>query len=125
MNQTSKNNFRFRLLNKTLVVIDWANVYGWFKDLGWIIDVQKLFNHLSSYPEVIDKRFYFGVESGNLKSENFKTRIQAIGFNLVSKEVKFVPVSLDKSHFKLLIKELFDVLDGMKTTNSKIATQLY
>jgi hypothetical protein len=27
------NEFRFKLKGKTIVLIDWANVYGWFKKL--------------------------------------------------------------------------------------------
>jgi len=26
---------RSRLKDKTLVLIDWANVYGWFEELNW------------------------------------------------------------------------------------------
>jgi hypothetical protein len=32
------NEFRFKLKGKTIVLIDWANVYGWFKKLKWEID---------------------------------------------------------------------------------------
>lgn len=131
MNRPDTEQFRFRSLAKTLVIIDWANVYGWFSDpksrnyLGWKIDLQKLFDYLSKYKEIFDQRFYFGVEAGKDWSEELQTKIQSIGFNLQSKEVKWVPVSLEKSHFKKIIKELFDVLDGIKTTNSEIATKLY
>jgi uncharacterized LabA/DUF88 family protein len=126
-----KQNFKFQLSGKTLVIIDWANVYGWFSDprsknyLGWEIDVKKLFDHLSIYPEIYDKRLYQGIENGNKRSESFGIEAKSIGYNLISKEVKWVPVSLDKSHFKKVIKELFDVLDGIKNTNSDIATRLY
>jgi len=131
MNKSRIEQFRFRSLGKTLVIIDWANVYGWFSDpksrnyLGWKIDLQKLFDYLSGYKEVVDKRFYFGVETGKNWSEELQAKIKSIGFDLRSKEVKWVPVSLEKSHFKKVIKELFDVLDGIKITNSEIATKLY
>ena len=131
MNKPHVEQFKFRSLGKTLVIIDWANVYGWFSDpqsrnyLGWKIGLQKLFDYLSGYKEIVDKRFYFGVETGKSGSEEFQTKIQSIGFDLRSKEVKWVPVSLEKSHFKKVIKELFDVLDGIKITNSEIATKLY
>lgn len=123
--------FKFRLLNRALVVIDWANVYGWFSEpkskkyLGWKVDHKKLFDYLSRYEEIIDKRFYFGVEEGKEWSEKFKEEIESIGFNLQAKAVKWVPVSLGESHFKKVVKELFDVLDGVKITNSEIATKLY
>ena len=131
MNEPSKEQFRFRLPDKTLVVIDWANVHGWFSDpssknyLGWRIDLQKLFDYLSGYKEITDKRFYFGIEVGNSWSEELQEAIKSIGFSLQSKEVKWVPVSLEKSHFKRVIKDLFDVLDSIKITNSEIATKLY
>lgn len=126
-----KQEFRFKIYGKTLVIIDWANVYGWFADpksktyLGWRVDAKKIFDYFSGYPGITDKRFYFGVEIGKEWSEKLKNDIEEIGFNLLSKEVKWVPVSLDKSHFKNLVKELFNVLDGIKNTNSNIAKKLY
>lgn len=117
-------NFRFKLCGKTLVIIDWANVYGWFETLKWEIDPKKLFTYLSAYSEIYDKRLYHGVEVGNYKSEKFKQNVETIGFVHTSKEVKWVPVSLNRSHFKKIIKELFDVLDSIKKANSDIATML-
>ena len=63
--------------------------------------------------------------SNSPSSEKFKVDVETIGFAHNSKEVKWVPVSLNRSHFKKIIKELFDVLDGIKKTNSEIATKLY
>lgn len=123
--------FKFKLSGRTLAIIDWANVYGWFSNpnsityLGWEIDLQKLFDYLSGYKEIHDQRFYFGVETSKEWSKKLHNNAEAIGFNVQSKEVKWVPVSLDKSHFKKLVKELFDVLDGVKNTNSSIAEKLY
>ena len=131
MSDPVKEKFRFKLNGKTLVVIDWANVYGWFSDpksknyLGWEIDIKRLHEYLSSYQEIFDKRLYQGIEVGNGRSEDFGTEVKSVGFNFVSKEVKWVPVSLNKSHFRKLIKELFNALDGIKNTNSGIATKLY
>lgn len=117
--------FKFKLRGKTLVIVDWANVYGWFKDLGWEIKPKKFFNYISSYSGIINKRFYFGIEEGNKKSENFNNEISKIGFEVCSKFVKWVPVSLEKSYFKNLIRELFNVLDNIKNTNSAISGKLY
>lgn len=123
--------FKFKLSGRALAIIDWANVYGWFSNpnsityLGWEIDLKKLFDYLSDYREIHDKRFYFGVETSKEWSKKLHDNAEAIGFNVQSKEVKWVPVSLDKSHFKKLVKELFDVLDGVKNTNSSIAEKLY
>lgn len=127
----SSEPFRLKLQGRTLVLVDWANVYGWFSDpksrsyLGWKVDSQKLFAYLASYPEVFAQRIYFGVEPGKQWSEVLQDTFRTIGFDLQSKEVKWVPVALDKSHFKKIVRELFDVLDGIKNTNSEIATKLY
>jgi uncharacterized LabA/DUF88 family protein len=120
-----KKDFNLKLNGKTLAIIDWANVYGWNKSLKWSIDVKKLFEYLSSFPEVFDKRLYYGIETGKAYSEEFNAEALQTGFNVISKEVKFIPVSLDKSHFKKIIKELFDVLDNIKIANSDIASKLY
>jgi len=131
MNKPQVEQFRFRLLSKTLVIIDWANVHGWSSDpksrscLGWKVDPVQLFEYLGTYPEIFDKRLYFGVDEDRDWSKELKKTFESIGFNMQSKEVKWVPVSLDRSHFKKLVKELFDVLDGIKKTNSEIATKLY
>ena len=114
-----------KLKGKTLAIIDWANVYGWFEKLKWEIDPKKLYNYLKSYPEIYDIRFYFGIEKNNKKSEEFHEEIKNIGYTLTSKEVKWTPVSLEKSHFKELVQQLFNVLDTTKITNTKISDGLY
>lgn len=116
--------FRFKLKGKTIVIIDWANVYGWFEKLKWEIDPKKLYDYLKSYSEIIDIRFYFGVEKGNKKSEEFQKKTRKIGYTLISKELKWVPVSLDKSHFRKFLQELHKISDNLKASNSEIAKQL-
>lgn len=124
--------FRFQLQGRTLVMIDWANVYGWFSYpksrnyLGWEIDPRRLFEYLTTYEEIFDKRLYHGVEQGNKRSEDFGLEIKNIGFNFIEKEVKWAPVFLnEENHFKIVVKKLFDVLNDVKTTNSDISTKLY
>lgn len=107
-----------KLSGKTLAVIDWANVYGWTKKLKWQVNVQKLFDFLKSYPEIFDIRFYFGVEKNNEKSEKFQKEVVGIGFNLISKEVKWVPVILEQSHFKNILKELKEIFQNWQEPHS-------
>lgn len=116
--------FNFKLKGKTLVFIDWANVYGWFKKLKWQVDEKKLFKYLKSYPQIKEIRFYFGFEKGNKKSEEFQKEIKKIGYNLVSKELKWVPVSLDKSYFKKISNKILKIADSIETSNSDIAKLL-
>ena len=124
--------FKFKLRANTYVVIDWANVYGWFSDpssktyLGWEIDPKKLFEYLKSYTEISDINFYYGVEPLKQKSVDFKNHIETIGYAHKSKEVKWVPAALETTaHFKPLVHKLFDVLDNVKNTNSTISNRLY
>lgn len=68
--------------------------------MKWEIDPKKLYDYLKSYSEIYDIRFYFGIERGNKRSEKFHEEIKGIGYNLISKEVKWVPVDLKITHFK-------------------------
>ena len=119
------NNFKLKIKKRTLLVIDWANVYGWSQTLKWDVSPQKLFNFFNR-PKVIDKRFYYGVEVGQKKSEDFKTEIESLGFTSIFKELKWTPVLLEnQTHFKKIVKDLFNVLDNVKNTNSDISNKLY
>lgn len=97
--------FKLKLRGKTAVFIDWANVYGWRKSLKREVSSQKLFKYLKSYKEIKEINFYFGVDR-HLKSKEFLSKVKKIGFNVVSKDVKYIPVSLDSSHFKNVAREI-------------------
>jgi hypothetical protein len=132
MNNQAGEKFRFGLRGRTLVMIDWANVHGWFSRpqsksyLGWKVDPRRLFEYLGTYTEVGDKRLYHGIEYGDKRSENFGVDISATGFTFITKEVKWAPVYLnEEGHFRVVVKKLFDVLDSIKVTNSDISTKLY
>jgi hypothetical protein len=114
----------FKLKGKTLVCIDWANVYGWFVDLGWRIDPQKLFKYLTSYPEITDILFYYGKDS-TAESAKFLQQIKNIGFTLRTKDVKMVPINLDKSHFKRIFHQIQLLLEKAKAANSQMSNKLY
>jgi uncharacterized LabA/DUF88 family protein len=126
MNEQHKK-FRFKLRGKkTLVVVDWANVYKWHESLGQKINLQKLFNYMNQYTEVFDQRFYHGYYENEQWTKDIITTAEEAGYSVISKEGKWVPVYLNKqSHFKNIVKKLFDVLDNNKYTNSEIGTKLY
>jgi uncharacterized LabA/DUF88 family protein len=116
---------KLKIKKDTLLIVDWANVYGWKKSLNWEVCPKKLFHYLDR-PKIIDKRLYHGVEKRQTKSEAFKGDMETLGYTVVSKEVKWTPVELDKqNHFKKIIKRLFNVLDNIKQTNSEISVELY
>src|ERR1035438_9111829 len=55
------------LTDRTIVYIDYANVRGWSKRLGWSLDLRKLKDLLDSFG-VIEVRFYFGTYVGQDRS---------------------------------------------------------
>lgn len=110
--------FRLKLKGKTAVFIDWANVYGWNKHRQKLIDPRKLYNYLTSYKEVSDIRFYYGLDK-HPKSKQFLKRAKRIGFSVVTKDVKYIPVSLDSSHFRQLAREVKNSLTSIKNLDPK------
>lgn len=117
-NQKEKQ-FKFWLKGKTLACIDWANVYRWKDALGWAVDPRKLYSYLGSYPELKSNlRFYFGTDK-HPKSKKFLQDMEATGYKVVTKEVKYVPVTLDKSHFKALIFGLKETITKLKGLDPK------
>jgi hypothetical protein len=119
------SNNPIKLKSNTFVAIDWSNVYNWHDNLDWEIDPQKLYNYINGLPNILGINFYFGQDDTNKKTDGFHDLIEKIGYNLVSKEVKWIPVCIEKSHFKKVIKDLFDTLDDVKNTNSEISNKLY
>lgn len=104
----------FYLHEKTLAVIDWANVYGWSDKQKWRVDPKKLYRYLKLYTEIQEIRFYFGVEIGNYQSEKFQKEIKGMGYVLVSKGVKRVPVILEKSYFRDLYQDILKTIATIK-----------
>src|SRR3990167_7982936 len=108
-----QKNFSLRLKGKTAVLIDWANVHGWSSSLKKEVDPQKLFDYLKTYSQIKDISLYFGQDK-NPKSEKFLNEMEQIGFRVVTKEVKYIPVSLDTSHFNSLYKEIKESLSTVR-----------
>lgn len=111
-------NFSLKLKGKTAVFIDWANVYGWKKSLKREIDPKRLFKELKHYHQIKEISLYCGLDK-HPKSKEFIDDCRQIGFNIVSKNVKYIPVSLDSSHFKDLAKEVKDSLSLIKNLGTE------
>lgn len=110
--------FRLQLKGKTAVFIDWANVYGWNKQRQKLLDPRELYTYLKRYKEVNNIRFYYGLDK-HPKSRQFLKKVKSIGFSVVTKQVKYIPVSLDSSHFRQLAKEVKDSLAAIKNLDPK------
>lgn len=96
--------FRFHLQGPTIVLIDWANVFNWFRGGKFELDPQRLFDDLKKYPNV-EKIFIFVGEDEHEKSKEFLQRVQKIGFEVVTKKVKYMRLSIEKSPFWSEIKK--------------------
>lgn len=82
---------------KTNVYIDYANVLGWEGKLGWRIDLRRLKQFLDSFAAINSVNFYYGTLNGDARSEDLIKNIQGYGYNLKTKPVKIMRLSLDIS----------------------------
>src|ERR1035438_6058224 len=82
------------LTDRTIVYIDYANVRGWSKRLGWSLDLRKLKDLLDSFG-VIEVRFYFGTYVGEDRSQRFMTFVHKCGYRVRTKPVKIMRLSID------------------------------
>ena len=90
--------FRFHLQGETLVLIDWANVFNWLRGKKWEIDPKALYDYLREYTEV-DRICLFAGEDDHPKSIAFLEECRKIGFEVITKKVKYVHASIDRSPF--------------------------
>lgn len=84
------------LKGKTCVFVDWANVYNWKDELKKKVDPKKLFTYLKTYPEIKQIRFYFGNDTTHPASKDFLKKVKDIGYQVITKEVKFLKVYNDE-----------------------------
>jgi uncharacterized LabA/DUF88 family protein len=82
------------LSSQTIVYIDFGNVRGWNKRLGWQIDLKKLKSLFDSFG-IIEARFYFGTYPGDLGSQRFMTFVHRTGYKVRTKPVKIMQISID------------------------------
>lgn len=112
-----------KLKGKAAVFIDWANVYGWKKSLKKEVEPEKLFSYFKKYPDVKEINFYYG-EDKHPKSKEFLNKMKKIGFRIISKEVKYIPVNLDASHFHDIAKEVRTSLTAISTLKTEEVEKL-
>ncbi len=84
----------FALKGKTLVLIDWANVFHAQRKNGWNVDTRKLFSLFKDHQEVQDIVLFHGTDE-HAKSASFLKAQSTIGYRIVTKAVKKVPVTVD------------------------------
>lgn len=72
------------------VFIDAANILYSQHTLGWEIDYQKLLRYFKKNYLFQKAYFYSGKDSRNTKQEQFFSRMRRFGYNVVTKEVKWI-----------------------------------
>lgn len=121
--QSANSKKLFKLKGKTLVCVDWANVFGWQTTLGWSVNPRKLYFYLKKYKEIDEVRFYFGTDK-HPKSKEFIRKMCSVGYSVVTKRVKYVPVSLDGSYFKKTFLEMKQSISELRGLDAKDAEKL-
>lgn len=77
---------------KTLVLIDYANFKASAKYLNKKVDLKKLYSYLNKLDNVAEVNFYYGIDPRNPKSANFIKSLAKTGYEVVTKEVKYIKV---------------------------------
>jgi uncharacterized LabA/DUF88 family protein len=110
--------FRFHIQGKTLVLIDWANVFNWLRGKKWEIDKKALYDYLREYKN-IDRICLFAGEDDHPKSKAFLEECRQIGFEVITKKVKYVHASVENSPFWKTLEEIVPSkkLDKIKETD--------
>ena len=82
---------------KTNVYIDFANVKPWATKLGWHVEPKRLKQFLDSFDTIISIKFYQGTLEGDAESEGFVRDVKSFGYDLKTKPVKIMRLSIDVS----------------------------
>lgn len=86
---------------KTNVYIDYANVRPWAVKLQWHIELKRLKQLLDSFDTISAVKFYNGTLIGDKHSEQLMHEIQNFGFEVKTKPVKIMRLSIDVSSIPL------------------------
>jgi uncharacterized LabA/DUF88 family protein len=79
------------------VYIDYANVRPWAKKLGWRVDLKRLKQLLNSFDTVKEVKFYHGTLVGDSMSESMIKNTREYGYDVKTKPVKRMKLSVDVS----------------------------
>ena len=82
---------------RTNAYIDFANVRPWATKLGWHVDVKRLKQFLDSFDSINSIKLYQGTLTGDAESEQFVRDVKSYGYDLTTKPVKIMKLSIDVS----------------------------
>lgn len=79
------------------IYIDWANVIHWQSKLGWHFDLKRIKQFLDSFDNIQSIRLYTGTLIGDKQSENFIAVAKTLGYEVATKPVKIMKISINTS----------------------------
>jgi len=82
-----------KLRGKTAVFIDYANVKAWAKKHGYLLDLRALYIFLKKIG-ISKISLYYGADPKNPSSFSFLNKLRTFGFEVITKDVKYIKVSL-------------------------------
>jgi len=82
---------------KTNIYIDFANVIRWQEKLHWHIDLKRLKQFLDSFDTINLVKFYSGTIVGEEESEKFIEDTKKMNYDVHTKPVKIMNLSIDVS----------------------------
>ncbi len=85
------------LVGRVNMYIDYANVRPWAVRLNWHIDLKRLKPFLDSFNNISAVKFYYGTLKGDMLSEQMIQQAQKLGYQVRTKPVKIMKLSIDVS----------------------------
>ena len=83
------------LENKVHMYIDYANIRPWSNKLKWHIEISRLKQFLDSFDNIESIKFYQGTLKGDKKSEKEIRKLEKNKFELKTKPVKIIKLSIN------------------------------
>ena len=77
--------------------IDYGNVRNWADRLGWHVDLKRLKQLLDSFSGQHIEKFYYGTRDGIAESEDLVKNVGGLGYDVHTKSVKTIRLSIDVS----------------------------
>ena len=79
------------------IYMDYGNVRNWANRLGWHIDLKRLKQLIDSFNGKTVAKFYYGTRNGFNESEELITSVKEMGYQVFTKPVKSIRLSIDVS----------------------------
>lgn len=73
---------------KTNIYIDGANLFYIQKSLGWFIDFMKFKQYIKTHFQIIEMKYYTGIQDTDLKMQSFITYLEDLEIHTVVKPLK-------------------------------------